>query len=799
MSPTEIKETAALPRQVLDAALTSQEAARRYEAGQRNFDDTRSGRSSLGIVAENLFTFFNLVWGIVTVVLVLLGSYSNLTFLAVVIPNILIAIIQQLRAKRTVEKLSVTTDPRATVLRDGRLIEVAADAIVLGDVMCIEMGHQILSDAEVLSGVGEANESLLTGESNAIRKEVGAGLLAGSFLVSGCVYARVTAVGKDNYVHKIENAAKRFKKPVSHLFRDLNRLIRYIGILLVLLPVPLYFVCYQNNGHDSVAAAVKTSGAIIGMIPAGIYLLVTLTLTLSVISLARKHTLVQDMYSIEMLASADVVCLDKTGTVTDGTMQVTAVEPLGDETEEQIAAIMAMLEGAEESINNTSRALVERFGRREVSCRERIPFSSSRKYSAADFGGEGAFAIGAPHFVPCPVTPALEMRIHEHAVRGERVLLLVRLTSLSEEGEAIAMLAISDRIRPNAAETIRRFQEQGVAVKLISGDHAETVSSIAARVGVAGAERYLSCESVSDEELVAHCEDYAVFGRVTPEQKVLLVRALRQRGHTVAMTGDGVNDTLALKESDCAIAMADGSEVARKVAQIVLMNSDFGTLPDVVREGRRCINNVRMSAVLFLMKTFFTIGLSLFAIFTASAYPFEPNQFSLLELFIIGFASLSLAIEPNDKRIEGSFIRTVIRRSAPNAVALFVPVGTLLLLYKLGSPLLPTLECRNAVAVFAVLLVGYVNLLFLCHPYTRWRCGVVAVVLLLTAGALPLTVFLLDDMMTLRPAFAQPTFLVVFVLLSGVFAMLIHVVRLLFGHFRSSRSSRSRRACRIGE
>lgn len=791
MAPTEIKETAALPEQALAAALTEQEAARRYAAGQRNYDDTRSGRSSLGIVVENLCTFFNLVWAIVTVVLVLLHSYTNLTFLAVVVPNILIAIIQQLRAKRTVEKLSVTTDPRAIVLRDGRLIEIPADDIVLGDVMRIEMGHQILSDAEVLSGVGEVNESMLTGESNAIRKEAGARLMAGSFLVSGCVYARVTAVGKDNYVHKIENAAKRFKKPVSHLFRDLNRLIRYIGILLVLLPVPLYFVCYLSNGHNSPSAVAKTCGAIIGMIPAGIYLLVTLTLTLSVISLARKHTLVQDMYSIEMLASADVVCLDKTGTVTDGTMQVTAVEPLGDATEEQITAIMAMLEGAEESQNNTSRALTERFGRREVSCRERIPFSSTRKYSAADFGGEGVYAIGAPHFVPCPVSPALEQRIHEHAVCAERVLLLVRLTALSERGEAIAMIAISDRIRPNAAETIRRFQEQGVTVRLISGDHAETVSAIAARVGVTGAERYLSCESVSDEELVACCEDYAVFGRVTPEQKVLLVRTLRQRGHTVAMTGDGVNDTLALKESDCAIAMADGSEVARKVAQIVLMNSDFGTLPDVVREGRRCINNVRMSAVLFLMKTFFTIFLSLFAICTVSAYPFEPKQFSLLELFIIGFASLALAVEPNDKRIEGSFIRTVLWRSAPNALALFVPTGVLLLLHKLGSPLVPTLECRNAIAVFGVLLVGYINLLFLCRPYTRWRVGVAAAVLLLTAGALPLTIFLLNDMMILRPAFTQPVFLLVFLLLSGVFATLLHLARLLVGYLVSRRASRA--------
>lgn len=735
--------------------LCSAEVAERVARGEVNRTNEKCGKSYARIVSDNLLTFFNIVWALIAVLMIAIGSFSNLTFLCVVIPNVLIAIIQECRAKATVEKLSVTTDPKAVVIRDGVATEIPADQIVMDDVMVVRMGQQILSDAEVIGGLAEANESMLTGESNPIRKAEGDRVLAGSFLVSGTIYARVNAVGRDNYVHKIEKAAKGYKPPASNLFRDLNRLLRWVAIFMIPMAIAMFFSNRAAAGGDLHTAILQTAGSVIGMIPAGMYLLVTVTLTLSVITLAKKQTLIQDMYSIEMLASADVICLDKTGTITDGTMCVSDFELLGSTAEDEARRAIALLEGAEPAVNATARALVEAFGTStDASITERVPFSSARKYSAIEIDGKESYSIGAPHFVRCPVSDALEARIGEYAAQGKRVLLVARHAALGESGEAIALIAVTDRIRPNAAETIQNFQSQGVTVKIISGDHAATVSSIAARVGVAHAEKYISCESLADAELEAAAEEYAVFGRVTPEQKVLLVRRLRALGHTVAMTGDGVNDTLALKESNCSIAMADGSEMAHKVSQIVLLNSDFGTLPDVVREGRRCINNVRRSSTLFLMKTVLTILLSLYTVCTITLYPFQPKSTMLLELFVIGAASVLLAIEPNNNRIQGSFIKTVLIQSLPSAIALFLSVLPLLVL-----PTIPHVtndEMRNTLAMIAMTCSGFVNLVLLCIPYTKWRAIVVASMGALIALAVPVTVFLMNDMLGLLQIAAIP-------------------------------------------
>ena len=751
--------------------LTEAEAAALLEAGHSNRTSEKSGKSYLGIITENLFTFFNLVWAIVALLLIIFDSPGDMTFLAIVIPNILIAVIQEIRAKRTVEKLSVTTAPKTAVVRDGKLVTINSEDIVLGDIIRVEMGAQIPADAVVVSGLAEANESLLTGESNAIKKEAGDRLLAGSFLVSGGVFARVTAVGKDNYVYKIEKAARSFKAPASNLFKELNRLIKYIGIFMVPMSIGL-FISNMARYADVSTAVIKTCGSVIGMIPAGIYLLVTVTLTLSVIALARKRTLVQDMYSIEMLASADVVCLDKTGTITDGTMCVQALELLSDMTEDEVCRVMQIIEGAEESINNTSRALIERFGEdKTASITERVPFSSARKYSAVNIEGLGCYSIGAPHFVRCEISEELERKIEAHASEGERVLVLAKHPSLDENGAAVAIIAISDRIRPNAKETIQKFQEQGVRVIVISGDHAATVSSIARRVGINGAENFISCESLTSEELEAAAESYSVFGRVTPEQKVLLVKKLRALGHTVAMTGDGVNDTLALKESNCAIAMADGSEVARKISQIVLLDSDFGTLPDVVREGRRCINNVRQSASLFLMKTLFTITLSIIAAVTVSGYPFQPRQLMLLEMFVIGISSVLLALEPNNKRIEGSFLKTVIIRSIPSALALLIPTVGLLLLGGFG---VITDVQRNSIGMLAITLVGLINLAFICRPYTKWRAFVVSFAAVAILLFIP-TGLAVNDYFGMLVAFEKPEILTASLIASAAVASAIQL------------------------
>ena len=779
--------------------LSSAEAEALRLEGKANVSDTKSGKSYGRIVLDNLLTFFNLVWTVVAVILISFGSFENLGFLAVVIPNAAIAIVQEIRAKRVVDKLSVTTEPKATVVRDGKLTEIAAEDIVLGDIMYVELGRQILSDGVVVSGIAEANESMLTGESNAVRKAEGDSVLAGSFLVSGGIYVKVTAVGKDNYVHKIEKAAKSFKAPQSNLFRDLNNLVKYIGIFMI--PMTLivgltnWFIAKEGGAADILGSTVEaTSGAIIGMIPSGIYLLITLTLTLSVILLAKKRTLVQDMYSIEMLASADVVCLDKTGTITDGTMQVTKVEALSDLSDEEITRIMAMVEGSEHSINNTSRALIEHFGK-NTDCKvlDKIPFSSQRKYSAVSIEGEGVFAIGAPRFVKCPISEELDEKIARHAEEGERVLLLVRQSDFETEGEAIALIAISDRIRPNAKETIAKFQEQGVTVKVISGDNALTVSTIAKRVGIVNADKYLSCESLSDEELLAVANDYAVYGRVSPEQKVLLVKAFKKAGHTVAMTGDGVNDTLALREADCSIAMADGSDVARKVSKIVLLDSDFGTLPDVVREGRRAINNVRMSSVLFLMKTVLTIVLSIFAVIVHITYPLEAKHLNCIELIVIGFASLALTVEPNNKRIEGSFIKTVLIKSIPNAIAMLIPVCTALIMQRAGA-LNVSGEFISGLCMMTLTLAGFVNLIFICIPYTKWRLNVVLIDAALLAIAIVGSIFLLSDLWDITPAFSNIPLLLGFLGLAVLSSVVIHL-----GQMGVSRLIKKRKAAQCAK
>ncbi len=753
--------------------LSAEEAKERFERGLCNKAESKAGKSYLRIVYDNVFTFFNLIWALVTAVLIAVGSYSNLTFLMVVVPNTLIALYQEIRAKRTVEKLSVTTDPIATVVRSGVKNDIFSSDVVLGDVMYVESGRQVLSDGVVISGVAEANESMLTGESNAIKKTRGDKVLAGSFLVSGSVYVKVTSVGRDNYIYKIEKAAKSFKAPSSNLFHELNSLIKYIAIILFPMAGLLFFNNYFAYGKDVVMAVNKTCGSVIGMIPSGVFLLVTLTLSVSVITLGKRGSLVRDMYSIEMLASADVICLDKTGTITDGTMEVTGVEIFDNYSERYITRVMAMIEGAEESVNHTGEALIERFGiDREAPVTEKIPFSSARKYSSVRIEGEGCFSIGAPHFVKCPILPEIEARISYHASLGERVLVLAKQDELEAFGEAIAIIAISDRIRPNAKDTIENFQEQGVSVKVISGDHAETVSSIAKRVGINNAEKYLSCRDISDEELAEVCDEYTVFGRVTPEQKILLVKALKSKGHTVAMTGDGVNDTLALKESDCSIAMADGSEVARKVSKIVLMNSDFGVLPDIVKEGRRCINNVRMSSVLYLMKTVFTLVLSVLSLITLSGYPFDPKQLLLVEMIVIGLSSVMLTVEPNFRRATGSYIEVVLKKSVPNAIVMLIPVFVTQVVGK--SDVFAAVSV-SAICTVAVTVAAFMNLVFLCRPYTEWRVGVICICAALLALASSLAVFLLGDMLHIKPALNHPILFIVVVSVTVVVSVMIHM------------------------
>ena len=769
--------------------LTSAEVEARIAAGEVNKTTKKHGKSYARIISDNLFTFFNLVWAIVAAIMIAFGSFGNLTFAFVVGPNILLAIIQEARAKAAVDKLSVTTEPKATVIRDGEVVDIPSADIVLGDIMRLEISRQILSDSVVVSGSCEVNESMLTGESVPVKKAVGDRLYAGSFLVSGSVLAEVSAVGENNYVNTLESRAKKHKAPTSNLFRSLDKLIKGIGIFMVPMTVGVA-VCnafvladeYPAGFELAKAVAEKTCGSVIGMIPAGMYLLITVTLSLSVMILARRKTLVQDMYSIEMLARADVLCLDKTGTITDGTMRVASVVPLGSESESEIGTIMAAIESEDNAVNATSKALIEYFGQSGAKILDTIAFSSQRKFSAAEIEGIGIYALGAPHFVPCRLCDKIESVVEEHAKLGERVLLLSKLDALdATEGEPVALIAIADRIRPGAEDTIRRFQEQDVTVKVLSGDHAATVSAIAVQVGIRDADKYISCASLTDAELVAAATEYVVFGRVTPEQKVLIINTMKKAGHTVAMTGDGVNDTLALKEANCAIAMADGSEVARAISQIVLMDSDFSHLPEVVREGRRCINNVRGSASLFVMKTIFTILISFFSVVTLTAYPFAPKNFLFLEFFVIGIASFLLAFEPNNKRIEGNFIEYVMTCSLPYALAMFVPTLLLLVLHAYTGIEMSTAS-RDAIAMIAVTYVGYVNLTNICRPYTKWRVGVaIGIGAALVIGMVGVGLF--DHFLMsgaefgMANAFECPEMLILCCVLGTVLAMAMHLLR----------------------
>ena len=772
-------------KEITPVGLSSEEVRARTETGKVNKISGKHGKSYGRIVFDNLCTAFNILYLVIAIILIVFGSFSNLTFAVVVIPNVLLAIISEIRAKMVVDKLSVTTDPRATVVRDGKEVEISASEIVLGDVMRLEISRQILSDSVVLSGMCEVNESMLTGESVPVKKTAGDPLYAGSFLVSGTVYAEVTKVGEENYINSIESVAKNHKKPSSNLFKSLDTLTRTIGIFMVPMTIATFIVNWFVVSADSTLVgydlarevAAKTAGSVIAMIPAGMYLLVTLTLSLSVVLLGRKKTLVQDMYSIEMLARADVLCLDKTGTITDGTMSVVAVDLLGSENDDEIRRIMAGLESTDDAINATAKALRAYFGESADKILDVIPFSSERKYSAAEIEGVGSYAVGAPHFLPAPVSAQLEERIESHTSKGERVLLLAKLDYLGGEGEAIALIAIADNIRPGAEDTISRFQDQDVTVKVISGDHAGTVSAIAVKVGIKNAEKYISCEALSDDELVAAAENYTVFGRVTPEQKVLLISTLKKNGHIVAMTGDGVNDTLALKEANCAIAMAEGSEVARGVSQIVLMDSDFSHLPEVVREGRRCINNVRGSASLFVMKTIFAIMISLFAVFTVTGYPFQPRNFVFLELFIIGVGSFLLALEPNNERIKGDFLEHVLTCSFPYAIGLFIPTLALLIFGSYsGYPI--TVEVRDAIAMCAVIVAGYINLANICRPYTKWRLGVVITIGVLLAGGVGLG-FLLDEAFGFgfHLAISDLKVLIISLVMAVASAFMMHILR----------------------
>ncbi|MDD4110634.1 MAG: HAD-IC family P-type ATPase [Clostridia bacterium] len=703
----------------------------------------KSSKSYLSIFVNNIFTFFNMLWLGIFVALLLVKSYSNLLFMVVILFNTGIAIFQEIRSKRVVEKLSLVTAPKIKVIRNGKEIELPSEKIVLDDIIILSSGNQICADSILLEGIVEVNESLLTGESSPVRKEKGDELLAGSFLTSGKCCARVNKVGKESYIQSIAREAKQFKQPKSNLFRDLNKIIKWIGLFILPIGVLTFCNIYFWTGGSSLSNAVaKTCGSLVGMIPAGMFLLVSIALTVGVIKLAQKRTLVQNLYSIEMLARSNILCLDKTGTITDGTMSVKEVILYNHKTEIDIRNAVSSIVKAQETHNNTSMALVKYFGTESpFKMSKNIPFSSDRKYTATSFEHEGTYVIGASEYVKAKMSKEISKKVKESANRGYRVLLLaysknqMKNEELPSDLETIALILIEDTIRKDAIKTIQWFKDNDVKIKIISGDDPETVSYIAERVGVENARNFINLEGMTSEQVRKIANKYTVFGRVSPEQKHIIIKTLK-KNNVVAMTGDGVNDTLALKEADCSIAMADGSEVARNISHLVLLNSNFASLPSVVEEGRRVINNVQKSSTLFLMKTIFTILLTIFVLTIGVGYPFEPTQMFLLEFFVIGAPSFILALLPNKNLIRDNFIPFVLRRALPYGFLIFVNVALILILGK--SQILTPTE-TSTLAIIILTTVGYLNLLSLCFPYNKLR---LAVVIFSLTGILTLGMFL---------------------------------------------------------
>lgn len=714
------------------------------------------GKTIPQIIMSNLFTFFNILCFAVGVAMVVVQSYENLVFLIVIVLNILIGIIQEIKAKKTVERLTLLSSPMAVVIRDGEKITIPTDEVVLDDIVYFVGGKQIYSDCVVIEGGVEVDESLLTGESDAVVKRKGDILLSGSFVISGTTYARVDKVGRDNYIEKLAQDVKKYSRPNSQLLRSLNGVIKIIGIIIIPLAVGAYFLSNQQlDDHSSIT---RTAGSMIGMIPAGLFLLTSMSLAVGVVRLGKSNTLVQELYAIETLARTDVLCLDKTGTITDGTMRVVDMLEVKNHTDYTVRELVSSMMFAFEEHNATSIALSNFFGKAEIiEATSFIPFSSIRKYSAVTFGKQGTFILGAPEYVIGDQYDKIRGRVERFAEQGGRVLVLAHVFGTLKANEkpknarAISMIVIEDHIREDAIETIAQFKATGVEVKVISGDNPITVSKIAKRAGIDEADRYISLDGLSDKEVAEAAIEYTVFGRVSPTQKKIIVNALQAQKKTVAMTGDGVNDILALKEADCSIAMASGSEATRYVSHLVLMDSKFSSMPKVVNEGRRVINNIQLTSTLFLTKTVMSVLLTLLFIAIQSPYPFEPIQLFLIEFFAIGFPSFFLALQPNTNPIKGNFIVNVLKRTVPAAlVILIINVLILYLNPVLNSAYMTDPELLANFTTLAILSTSAIALLVLYQvslPFNLLR-GILF--FLMVSGAIA-TVYITKDVLPSNP------------------------------------------------
>lgn len=726
--------------------LTDEEVRQRVEEGLTNKADISTDKTTKEIVISNVFTYFNLIFLVITILLIMVGSFRNLTFLPIIIGNTVIGIVQEIRAKKTLEKMSLLNALHADVIRNGSVKQISTEELVKDDVILLTAGKQICADAVVISGNIQVNESLLTGEADEVEKTEGSTLMSGSFVVSGECYARLEKVGNESYISKLSLEAKSMGgKEQSEMIRSINLIVKWVGIVIIPIGLILFWQSHFVNGESITKSVTSTVAAIIGMIPEGLYLLTTVALALSTMKLARKKVLLHDMKSIETLARVDVLCVDKTGTITepdmklkdiflcknsgaDGTQTALTIDELkslisdyANASVDNNATMLALKAYAADALTNNTSAL-------HRTALSQQAFSSSLKYGSVTFS-DGTYLLGAPEFIMHDDFSRIEEEIIPYADKGDRVLLFAKYDGENVENgingsvTPLGFVALANPIRANAVKTFEYFKSQGVAIKVISGDNPRTVSQIAIQAGIENAESFVDAATLDTEDKIADAVNkYTVFGRVTPKQKKQLVKALQAKGHTVAMTGDGVNDILAMKDADCSVAMASGSEAAAQAAQVVLLDSDFAHMPDVVYEGRRVVNNIQRSASLFLVKNIFSLLLSLFSVILMVTYPLEPAQVSLISMFTIGVPGFLLALEPNKDRIKGHFITNVMLKALPGGLTDVIAVGALVVC---GEVFCISDASIGTIATFVLSVVGFMILFKISEPLNGMKYAVI--------------------------------------------------------------------------
>ena len=746
----------------IDQGLTTEQVELRKKQKLVNKSQQAFGKTYTDIIISNIFSFFNVLLYIIAGIMIYFRLFTGMFFVVVLLANTIVGLCEDIKARKLLSKLRLITQPKAAVIRDGQQLEIPVDEVVLDDIIYIEKDTQICVDGIILQGEVGINESFITGEAINVFKGVDKEVFSGTFVASGSAYIRANKVGKECLANDLQSKANQFKRSPSEILRSLKKLFLVIGIVVISMAVFMlttFLVKGKLNPNDpgSLRASVESiTGSMVGMIPSGLYLLTSAALAMGVIGLSKKKAQVQDFYSVEMLARVDTLCVDKTGTITDGNLVVKKVIPLSAKYPDNIIGqTIANVIRATNDKNATARALLNEFDLQlSAGVVIALPFSSENKYSGASFKGGKTFIIGAPEFMPIKNKAGVIKRCEEYTKDGYRVIVLGEGKDLIKDNkyvgelEPIALIVIKDHIREDALETFAWFRENGVDIKVISGDSARTVSAIAAEAGIPNSDKYISLEGMSNEQVKEIATQYTVFGRVTPEQKEVLVIALKEAKHTVAMTGDGVNDILALKRSDCSIAMASGADAAKNISHIILIDSNFSRLPAVVDEGRRVVNNLQRTASLFVTKTFFIFMITL--VFTIATivnkdihYPFITNHLYLWEIFTTGFAAFALAMEKNSERINGHFLSNVFKKAVPAATLLVSSTLLIFLFYLLqikgvANFGIYTRGCAIAMSVITFSVLGIICLYRVCSPLSKYR----AIVLISSAvvNAVALTV-----------------------------------------------------------